>query len=212
MTAAEKMDIVMLVPGNDEYATFDALLSSRKRSLRVRDVRYEILKHPRRDPGCFHEAPGVLQPYQNRAHYALVVLDHEGSGQEERTADEIAADLGIRMAQSGWSTNRTAVLVLQPELENWVWSDSSEVARAIGWTGQNPSLRRWLMDRGVWPQGEDKPSRPKECFEFALREARTKRSSAIYRELAEKVGLQRCQDQGFHAFLAMMRKWFPAQR
>jgi len=211
MNAGGNLDLVMLVPGNDEHQTFDGLLSSRKKSLRIRDVKYEIRRHPRRDPGCFHEGPDLLQPYQNRARYALIVLDHEGSGQEDRTADEIAGDLKNRMAQSGWS-KRTAVLVLQPELENWVWSDSPEVDRAMGWDGRNPPLRQWLMDRGGWSQGDEKPSKPKECFEAALREVGMRRSSAIYRNLAENVGLSRCQDRGFHAFLAIMKEWFPAQR
>lgn len=208
MNATAELDLVVLLPGKDERETFDELLSSRKKSLRIRDVCYELLVHPRRDPGCFHEAPDILQPYQNRAHYSLIVLDHEGSGQEDRTAEEVAANLKGRMENAGWS-NRTEVLVLQPELENWVWSDSPEVDRAIGWEGRNPSLRRWLMDRGGWPQGSAKPEKPKECLQAALREVQIKRSSAIYRELAARVGLERCQDRGFLTFREVVRAWFP---
>ncbi len=209
MNDRAELHLVMLVPGKDERETFDELLSSRRASLGIHEVRCQILVHPRRDPGCFHEAPEILQPYQNRARYSLIVLDYEGSGQEDRTAEEVAADLRRRMENSGWS-KRVEVLVLQPELENWVWSESSEVDRTIGWEGRNPPLRRWLVDQGWWTQGFLKPNRPKECLQAALREVRIKRSSAIYRQLAARVGLERCQDRGFLTFREIVRAWFSA--
>jgi hypothetical protein len=203
------LNLVMLVPGKNERETFEGLLTSRQESLGIRNIHFEILVHPRRDPGCFLEAPVVLQPYQKRAEYSLVVLDHQGSGQENRSTDIVAKDLLDRLKKSGWKKKRTAVLILQPELENWVWSDSREVDRAIGWQSHTPNLRRWLATNNLWPQGTIKPPKPKECLEAALREVRIKRSSAIYRQLAERVGLQRCQDQGFLQFRNLMRNWFP---
>jgi hypothetical protein len=198
----------MLVPGKDERETFDTLLSLRTESLGIRKTNHEILVHPRRDPGCLHGAPDVLQPYQNRAHHALVVLDHEGSGQENLPADEVAADLKGRMERSGWST-RVEVLVLQPELEMWVWSDSPHIDSVMGWEGKNPSLRKWLLDNGSWPAGSAKPNRPKECFQSALRTTRIIRSSSLYRQLAASVGLERCQDPGFLTFRRIVQAWFP---
>lgn len=209
MSDTTMLDFVILVPGKDERETFSGLLSSRRESLKIRLVQYEILVHPRRDSGCFHEAPDVLQPYQRRARYSLVVLDHEGSGQEACSAEEVVTDLKRRMEISGWS-GRTEILLLQPELENWVWSQSPEVERAIGWQGHDPPLRRWLTTQQWWPTGELKPPRPKECLQAALREVRMRRSSAIYRQLAENVGLDRCQDEGFLAFRQLIQTWFPA--
>jgi len=203
------LDLVMLVPGKDERETFIGLLNERRSSLGIRDIRFEILVHPRRDPGCFHEAPQVLQPYLNAARYSLIVLDYVGSGQEDRQADHVAFDLNRRMEESGWC-GRTRVLLLQPELENWVWSDSPELDRTIGWQGRTPSLRRWLLDGRWLLPGNAKPTEPKECFQAALQEVRIKRSSAIYRQLAERVGLDRCQDRGFLAFKEIVRTWFPA--
>ena len=204
------IDLVMLVPGKDERETFEGLLSSRRQSLDIRNLCYEILVHPRRDPGCFHEAPDILQPYQGLAQYSMVVLDHEGSGQEGRSPEDVGKDLKGRLEKSGWA-DRTEVLVLYPELENWVWSDSPEVDQAVGWRGRNPPLRDWLKEQGWWQQGSVKPNRPKEGLEAALREVRMRRSSSIYRNLAENVGLTRCQDQGFGAFQKTLKAWFPAR-
>lgn len=207
MNAGTGLDLVMLVPGKDERETFDELLSSRRPSLGIRQLRYEILVHPRRDPGCFLEAPDILQPYLNRAGYCFIVLDHEGSGQENCSVDDVVADLKCRMERSGWS-GRADVLVLQPELENWVWSDSPHVDSVMGWESRDPPLRRWLTDQGRWRAGSPKPDRPKECFQVALREVKMRRSSSIYRQLAARVGLERCQDRSFLTFRATLGRWF----
>jgi hypothetical protein len=99
-------------------------------------------------------------------------------------------------------------LVFEPELEIWIWSDSPEVDQAIGWKGHCPPLRTWLTDRGLLQSNSPKPSQPKESLNAALKEVRMHRSSAIYRQLAEKVGLDRCRDKGFMAFQRTMRSWF----
>ncbi|MBW2021154.1 MAG: hypothetical protein JRI65_14345 [Deltaproteobacteria bacterium] len=201
------LDLVILVPGKDERETFDALLSSRRESIGIRKINYEILVHPRRDPGCFHEAHDVLQPYIALARYALVVFDHEGSGREEDSPQDLTENLRKRLAASGWE-DRVEVLLLEPELENWVWSDSPHVDEVTGWQGQNPPLREWIRGKGWWPSTAAKPERPKEVFEEALRQVKMRRSSAIYRQLAERVSLERCSDGGFLYFKALMQHWF----
>jgi hypothetical protein len=210
MIGAASLDLIVLVPGKDERETLDGLLSARCSSLGIRPVRHEILVHPRRDPGCFHEAPAVLQTYQRRAHHALVVLDHEGSGQEDRSPAQVAADLLRRMNESGWG-NRAAAIVIEPELEIWVWSDSPHVDRVFGWQGRPPGLRQWLAIHGFWPEGQPKPARPKEGLLKALRQASVQRSSALYRQLAEKVSLERCHDASFQQLKEVLVGWFPAR-
>jgi hypothetical protein len=209
MTDTGGLDLIILVPGKDERETLDTLLSKRRNSLGIGEVRYEILVHPRRDPGCFSEAPDVLQPYINRARWALVLFDYEGSGQEQRSAEEVARDLEERLARSGWE-DRAAVLVVRPELETWVWSDSSELDRIVGWQSRKPPLRQWMRETGRWPEGIVKPPRPKESFQEALRQVKMRRSSAIYRQLAESVSLERCSDDAFIQFKKLIRGWFAA--
>ncbi|MBI2506030.1 MAG: hypothetical protein HYW07_22680 [Candidatus Latescibacteria bacterium] len=209
MNTGFPLDLVALVPGKDEQETLEGLLSERRESLQIRTVRREILVHPRLDPGCFHEAPAVLQSYQDRAARALVLFDHEGSGQEDRSAGALAHEVESRLSESGWE-DRACVLVVQPELEAWVWSDSPEVDAVLGWGGHIPQLRPWLAAQGFWPQGQAKPLRPKESFLAALREVHTRRSSAIFRQLAEKVGLERCQDRTFAELKKILKSWFPS--
>jgi hypothetical protein len=169
-----------------------------------------VLKHPRRDPGCFNEAPALLQTYQTRAHRALVVLDREGSGQEDKTIQAIERDIEMRLARSGWAEDRCGALALEPELEILVWSDSSHVDDVLGWKGRTPSLRDWLRQRGFLQPGEAKPRRPKEALEAALRFVQEKRSPALYGRLAQVVGLSQCQDAGFLRLRRLLAAWFPA--
>ncbi len=211
MSQARALDLVVLVPGADERETLDALLARRHESLAIRPLRYRILKHPRRDPGCFHEAPDLLRLYQRTARHALVVLDHEGSGQEGRPVDAVTADLRARLADSGWGQRAEAV-VIAPELEIWVWSLSPHLAATFGWPGDTAALRRWLGEHGLWPHGKSKPSRPKEALEAVLRQTRRRRSAAIYGQLAQRVGLQRCADPAFERLVTTLRRWFPVER
>ncbi len=204
---ASLLDLVILVPGKDEEATMATLLSMRRQSLRIREVAYRILVHPRRDPGCFLEAADLLQPYQAKADHALVLFDHAGSGQENRSPEDVEAELNRRLANSGWH-DRAAVVVIVPELEAWVWSDSPEVDIVLCWEGRSPGLREWLRSHDLLKAEAVKPYDPKRAVERALREARIPRSSAIYGQLASTVSLERCNDPGFLKLKSRLRSWF----
>lgn len=208
MSADYRLDLIVLVPGKDEKEAISGLLDTRCDSIGMCPIRYEILVHPRRDPGCYHEAPHIIQTFINQAAYALVLFDHEGSGRETERAEDVAKELERKLALSGWG-NRVLVLVIEPELENWVWSDSSEVDLVLGWQGKDPNLRSWLRSQGVWTDGHPKPDRPKESLVMALRQSRIRRSSALYRQLAENVGLRRCQDLSFKKLCDTLGRWFP---
>jgi len=212
MTSGE-LDLVMLVPGEDERALFRTVLTSRPESLGIRRITFELLKSPNRDPGCFHDGPGILKTYSTRARYALVVLDYEGSGrdtlEQAETPAGIADDLRARLERFGW-LGRAEALIIEPELEVWVWGDSPHVDRALGWERRDPRLRRWLLNEGLWNQGAAKPARPKECMERALREVHKPRSSALYADLASIVSLERCRDPSFLRFRDIVCQWFPS--
>jgi hypothetical protein len=209
MNGAPALDLVALTPDKDYREALAGLVENRRESLGIRPIHVEILVHPRRDPGCFREAPSILQTYQRRASWALVLFDYDGCGQEARSTEDLEADLEQRLACSGWS-NRAGVIIVEPELENWLWSDSPHVDTVLGWSGRTPNLRRWLLENSHWPARHQKPPRPKESLEAALRRAGTRRSSSIYRQLAESVGLDRCQDRKFHRLRELLAHWFPA--
>lgn len=204
---SHELDLVALVPGEDDRETLLALLEQRQRSLGIRQVTHRVLKHPNRDPGCFHDAPSLLRTFVRRAERALVLFDHEGSGQEAQSPDELERDVDRRLALTGWG-DRARTLVVSPELEAWMWSDSPHVATALGWDNLT-ALRERLTELGLWEPGAAKPTQPKLAVEQACREARLPRSSAIYRRVASKASLARCQDQNFQRLQTLLSQWFP---
>jgi hypothetical protein len=110
--------------------------------------------------------------------------------------------------------------VIDPELEVWVWSNSPRVADVLGWQGRSRELNEWLrtttirigkQEREYLKEGETKPVRPKEAMEAALREVRKPRSSANFRQMAEKVSLEKCQDPAFRRLKSTLQQWFPVR-
>ena len=201
-------DLIVLVADKNMQFTLQGLFS-RNQSLGIRDVSqdYDIFVHPQRDPGCYNQCVDFLHSFTTVYNYGLVVFDHEGSGQESKSREEIEAELEQKLEASGWN-DRVAVIVLEPELESWVWSDSPHVERILGWEEQLTSLRNWLLDKDFLEAEEIKPSRPKEALEMTLRFVQKPRSSSIYEQLAKSVGFARCQDQSFLKLKNVLRTWF----
>lgn len=204
MNAANKKDLVVLVADVNMEQTVRGLLD-RPQSLGIRrGITFDVFIHPRRDPGVFHEAHEFLRSLQCKYEYALVMLDREGSGQEHRSAQEIGDGIQQRLNDAGWS-GRSAVVVLDPELEAWVFSNSPHVVNVIA-NGDQHLFRDILQQCKRNALG--KPQRPKEVMEEILREKRIPRSSALCKELATRVGLSRCADPAFNQFKSTLQKWF----
>jgi len=202
-------DLVVLVADADAEWALRTLLESRAEALGIRTPTSKVIRDPGRDAGVFLRAHDLLRSYTKLAAYALVLLDREGSGQEQRqTASEMEADLEDRLGRAGWLTEaqqpRAAAIVLDPELEVWVWSRSPHVPEVLGL--EQERLARLLERCDREPNG--KPTRPKEALLAALHEARKPHSPAIYRELAQTVSLQ-AHERAFDKLRSTLQAWFP---
>lgn len=199
-------DLVVLVPDKNVEHTVKGLLG-RPRDLGLRDVEYDIFVHPRRDPGCLLGAHEFLRPFHSDYRFALVMFDHQGSGQEREPPSTLVDRVRLQLERNGW-LSRAEVVVLAPELEVWVWSDSPQVDDCLGWAGRQPSLREWLAAKDYWPPDAPKPADPKTATEEALREVRKPRSSAIYLALAQQVSLCGHTEPAFLHFTQTLQRWF----
>ena len=201
-------DLVVLAADRSIEIAIQGLLS-RPKALKISPTDFETFTHHHRDPGCYHEAHDFLRPLLGEYRHALVLLDRSGSGSEESTS---TIEMHVRrlLNGSGWDKRADAV-VIDPELEVWVWGDSPKVDEFLHWTGRKPSLRKWIQDRGLWPAGQLKPTDPKRAVEMALREVNIPRSSSIYLNLARSVSVDRCTDLSFGRLRDLLRSWFPAQ-
>lgn len=201
-------DLIVLVAGKNEKYGIDVLLS-RFINTEIHPITYDIFIHPLRDPGIYHNSADFLRPFATQYSYALVFIDHEGSGQEGTSPDQISNRLKTNIERNGWP-KRVEVIVFNPELENWVWAESHHTASTLGWSSY-PELRNWLIQNGMWRQNTLKPERPKEALEISLKLKRIPRSSSIYAEIAQRANLDICQDQSFRNFRNILRGWFPRE-
>ncbi len=209
--SGHRKDLVALVADANIEAVVDCLLGMRTDSLRISRISCDIFVHPDRDPGCLHRSHDLLRPMAGAYCHALVMFDRYGCGQEVCPPTELEARVRQQLSANGWD-DRAEVIVLDPELEIWVWSDSPQVDRSLGWEGKKPDLRTWLQMEGLWAPGNAKPADPKAAVERALQHVRTPRSSSIYRELAARVSIDRCRDFAFLAFRRHLQRWFPTTR
>ena len=204
----EILDLIVLVADTDMEWTIRTLLEKRIDSLSIRPMRFEVHRHPGRDPGVLKDAHNFLRPYSRRVRYALVLLDREGCGQERRlSAQEIETELENRLRQNGWTDAegqpRAAAIALDPELEVWVWSRSPHVAHVLGLS--QAELQQILDNVPVTTEG--KPQRPKEAMLTALHRSGRPWSARIFQELAERVSL-RTHERAFDKLRDTLQTWF----
>lgn len=179
---------------------------ARHESLGARRFSYDVFNHPEHDPGVLLRGHLLLHPLRNDYAHALVVFDRDGCG-SARSSAELSATVQGNLDGAGWA-GRSAVTVLDPELEVWVWADSPHVAKALGWK-RTDTLMQWLKAGGHLCEGAAKPTNPKGAMEAALQKVHLPMSTSIYRRIARTVGLARCTDPSFLGFLATIRGWFP---
>jgi len=198
--------LVVLVADQPMLFSLRGLLS-RHGALEIRSLTHDIYPHPEHDPGCLLRGHDFLRLYVRQYMHALVVFDLEGCGREQSSRSELEQEVEGRLSHSGWG-DRAAAIAINPELEIWIWSDSPHVDSVLGWSGRQPDLRSWLVRERFAESPQGKPHKPKEAFERALRVAHRPKSSSLYRQLAERVGLERCVDPAFLKLKATLRKWF----
>ena len=202
-------DLVILVADkNTQFALKGAF--ARPAALGIRKIEFEFLVHPGRDGGSRKSGPELLALERRSFRHGLLVLDFEGSGTDLSNACALEAQLNERL-RTNWN-NRAKTIVIEPELDVWVWGSDNAVEQAIDWpAGKEKAIRDWLRDQGFTFAANQKPTRPKEALEAALRLPDLPRSSALYERIARKISLRRCTDNAFIRLRTQLIEWFPRQ-
>ncbi|MCB9851983.1 MAG: hypothetical protein H6819_02720 [Phycisphaerales bacterium] len=211
-----KRDLFIVVPDLDTENAITSLLGARQQSLGVRldfdpdrPPKGDLLRYNKRDSGCYKDAVNLLRRPQLTHRHAILLFDRDGSSADTRTRISIESELESKLSQSGWSEGDIAVVVIEPELEAWVWADSPRVADVLGWEDHRSRLRPFLEGEGLWDRDSEKPHDPKAAMKSALRKVKKPHGARIYADLASTVGLGRCQDPAFAKLRSTLARWFP---
>jgi hypothetical protein len=198
-------DLIVFVSDKNILFTLKAALE-RPDSLGIRPISFDFRTHPGRDGGMRTTGVASVAVERARFQHALLMFDHEGCGEMETSATELEArlDYGLRLV---WSTNAKTI-VIDPEVDVWMWGADNALRQAIGWP-HTGSIRNWIDQRDYQLSTSGKPLRPKEALEAVLKECRLPRSSAVYKSIASRLSLSRCEDAAFQRLKAQLQAWFP---
>ena len=158
------------------------------------------------DSNCYIQGVDYLRRFCTQYQHALLMFDLHGSGRDGDDPAVIENDLDQDLARNGWEADRARAIVIDRELEAWVWSQSPHVATSLSRSSPQ-ALAIWLKQEKWLAEGQSKPPLPKE----ALHAAYGKQPRApFFQELAKKVKFKDCQDRSFNRLLTTLRTWFPA--
>lgn len=200
-------DLLVLVADQDMAETLKAVLN-RPKSLGIRPVQHEVAQHIQRDAGCRADASRRLRPHLDQYRKVIVVFDKHGCGREDAPREQIQLDVEGDLASNGWAGDRVKAIVIEPELEAWVWTGSLHVARVFGWQRGTDDLKNWLVAQGLWLEGNAKPTDPKAAMEAVLRQAKKPHSAALFSDLAKHTTLRHCQCPAFAELKNVLQRWF----
>jgi|ERR1700733_2414260 hypothetical protein len=208
MTPTERSKDLIVLAADNSMGVAIAEVLERYDSLGIRRIFYTVIQHSTYDSGVLQTGHRLLAAQSRNYQHALAICDHHGCGKETLSREKVEAVIEKQLSNH-WG-GRAAAIVINPELENWVWSDSPHVAYAIEWKGGMASLRTWLQNEGLILEGQAKPKDPKTALEKALWRTRKPKSAAIFQAIASKVSLSHCTDPAFLKLGATLRSWFPA--
>ncbi len=171
------------------------------------DSKHDLrVAHGKNDPGIFTIAKELLQPYCKTHRHVIVILDAEWSGSPGSI--KIAQQVNNHCINAGWSENNCCVIVIDPELENWIWQNNIHVCHELGANNSYLLLQEELIDKEFWVAGQPKPNRPKEAVEYVLRKNKIPRSSALYKNIASQITSKTCTDAAFVNLKNTLIQWF----
>lgn len=201
-------DLLLVTADQDAEFTVKALLKRHLKQFGIGDFTWEVIRNIGRDSGCRTDSVELLRDQIKRYRFTIVLFDFEGCEPPNNASKEaVAAKLEQDLSRNGWKDRCRAILI-DPELENWIWTRHDRMARTIGWSGKD-DLYVWLEREGWITSGAAKPPRPKESFEAAIDITDIELSASLFEEIAEGAPLSRCTDPAFLALMEQLAEWFP---
>jgi hypothetical protein len=201
-------DLLVLVADKDAELILKELLWRIPHLENFTEFSYEIIRHPQRDEGIANRAIDYVQAYTTDFRFLMVFSDYNGCGKKYIPRVQLETELENQFNQNGWP-DRNACMLFEPELEAWLWVKHNFLHRLLDWQDEQ-NIYQWLIQEGFqFKENSQKPVRPKEAFEAALRKQKIPHSSALYARFARIVDYRQCIDSTFLKFMNTLKKWFP---
>lgn len=204
-------DLLVYVADADALAFMRSTLNKHQ-ALGIRAISFDIERHPQRDAGMVQSGAELARMKKGRYSKALLMWDHHGSGRDHKQGPiQAAGEIQNKLDAYTWSGN-SAVAVLVPELEQWLWHCENAVAAHCGVT--TAQLGEWVAGRALKLNISAetlKQGQPKELFEYVMRE-KLKRtiSPRDFEEIGKRAGITGLLACGsFRSIVDALRLWFP---
>lgn len=172
------------------------------------DPRTDLIRIPGNDAGVFTKGHEWVRDFGRGYRHAVLVFDREYGTDADATA--LRNDLCARVCATGWDLNRFCVVVIDPELEAWIWQRNQRVAAPLKFESVADMVAAVRAAGLEWGDGQAKPLRPKEALQAVVRQRGLGWSSAIHRSIIAGVSLVGCQDPAFVELRGALQGWFPA--
>jgi len=159
------------------------------------------------DGGIHRRAHELLRRYIRSHQNAVVILDQKFGGR--LSAAVVRGEILGNLLRNGWSAECVEVVVIDPELEVWLWQRRNpHIARAFRYNGA-VSLEEFLAAEGFRPSAAVKPAKPKEAASLLLRRYHAGVPMVVYTRVVKNISISGCQDPAFSRLVSALRRWFP---
>lgn len=203
-----RKDLVIVTADQDAEFTVRRLLQRDLWHFNIGPFTADVIRHPGRDSGCRVRCKDLLRDMQQSYQKAIVLFDFEGCEPPRgHTKQRVAQDVTAELSANGWA-DRCRVILIDPELENWIWMRSDRMAQAIRWSGAQ-ELYGWLEERQLVGADQAKPPRPKESLHRVLRQRQIRPSASQFDAIAQVAPLRQCTDPAFLDLIGTLATWFP---
>jgi hypothetical protein len=207
-------DLFVLTADSDAQALIKAVLR-RHRDLQIHPISFEVERFTGRDSGMVKEGPEIARAMVKKTEHARLVLvwDHHGSGWHSLNPEQAVARIQQRLDGVTW-TDRSAAVVIVPELEEWLWHCPASVARLLGTNAAefDATTARAVTGLNLTPE-RCRREKPKELFEAVLYNKKRRRPlPEDFEMLGSSANLARWgESETFGRLVETLRTWFPAR-
>lgn len=160
------------------------------------------------DPGLYANAHKNLELHKSKYNHALIVLDRQWND-SSKTPLDIELYITANMQRAGWARERFEVVVIDPELETWLFQEKDIFLNAFKPFYGAQALRDHLAETGCWPKGQAKPVDPKAAIGAALQFGKSVSRPVLFKNVCSRISVKDCRDTAFIKFKETLQRWFP---